>query len=166
MKYLIALIISLSIFILSCKDSILEDTNPSIMTDTLECKLNGETWKPQGGGFGEPTIDVYYSNIFGRLLVDGDNNTGNGIESVTISSNLEYTGEFPLLPGGSPLFGFLDCGLYHYLDTLSEHKVIITKFDKEAKIIQGEFFFTAINPDCLDTIIVTDGRFNATYRED
>jgi hypothetical protein len=51
----------------------------------------------------------------------------------------------------------------YYLDTLSQRQVIVTKFDKEKRIITGEFNFKAINRDSTNSIKITKGAFNCKY---
>jgi hypothetical protein len=56
----------------------------------------------------------------------------------------------------------LSTGRY-YLDTLSERQLKITKFDKEKRVISGEFYFKGINRDSTDKISVTEGTFNCYH---
>jgi len=56
--------------------------------------------------------------------------------------------------------------LAHSLDTLSNHFISIDSFLKAERVIIGRFEFTAVDANCPnnpDTLVITDGRFKATY---
>ncbi len=57
----------------------------------------------------------------------------------------------------------LSCRIYE-LDTTYLNILDINVIEKENKIIEGNFKFRAVNHECSDTILVTDGYFRTNYR--
>lgn len=49
------------------------------------------------------------------------------------------------------------------MDTLYDHEIIITRLDTVANILSGTFHFRAIDAANMDTIYVTEGRFDKVY---
>ena len=53
--------------------------------------------------------------------------------------------------------------VFYRLDTLSRITQSLTRFDLEMQIASGTFAFTAINDELMDTLVVTDGRFDVEF---
>lgn len=52
-----------------------------------------------------------------------------------------------------------------YLDTLKTNQITITRFDTLAKIVSGTFEMVVYNKTCADTLVITDGRFDALINQ-
>ena len=59
------------------------------------------------------------------------------------------------------LFDFENSNSYE-LDTTQVRRLTIEKFDVNERIVSGTFEFTLVNEN--DTLKITDGRFDAQYR--
>ncbi len=56
--------------------------------------------------------------------------------------------------------------LYWLDSTLGKNEVNVTNFDSVGEIISGTFNFVAVSHDSIDTVYVTDGRFDAQWHYD
>ncbi len=134
--------------------------------NTFGCLVNGEVWLPHSGSIWDEALNVKHD----RGWV--------GCDQLFIGATKIYSSEKDIyqeiiLNVWCPVLGENDltflkgvyrdakgCGRYH-LDTLSQHKLFVTRLDTINYIASGTFYFTAINDDCQDTIRITEGRFDA-----
>ena len=137
---------------------------------TIGCYINGKPWvpkpyiaisKPQ---FFEVVFDETRDNFLGILAHrDGSLNQRLGIFSYStkIGNNLlvtHNTMSFYDLSDSNKCNGSI-----YLLDTTKTRTLVITKLDKEKRIISGTFEFTATNDKCNDTLKFTKGRFDTIF---
>lgn len=142
--------------------------------NTFGCKINGETWVAYTDSFGaltggEPKLRVRYSESskHARILANKnirfpncDTTRQNFIlQMVNIGEGL--TAQF----SSDSEFTDRHLGIRYNVDTLSANDIIITRIDTQNKILSGIFEIQLISDDGLDTVIVTDGRFDAMYED-
>ena len=87
-------------------------------------------------------------------------------QSIGIDFSVNDSVKTSTIQGAIPFTDYTrNCQVY-YMDTLSNHKVVITEQDKIKKIIKGTFSFRAINRDsgCVDIATVTEGFFDIQYQ--
>ena len=174
MKNVIFLILAVTLLVYtSCKKG--DDTSSSSQKELPDahnpdalsvfgCKVNGEVWTPNG--LFNTIVYTYHEPTGGFTLVAKKKSID---QSISVRCHFLDVGIYET---GSP-FPFKDYNCYdnplYTLDTTTSHFVKIEEFSKVEGIIIGTFEFTAIRTDSLcsntpDTMIVTDGRFKATYK--
>ena len=129
----------------------------------FECKVNGEVWRPNG--LINAVTYTYHEPTGGLHLTAKKKNTSEGIVLTThfleIGTYLQEQ-EYPCYIDASSCPDYLA----HKLDTLSNHFISIDSFSKTERVIIGRFEFTAVDTECLDnpdTLVITEGKFKATY---
>jgi hypothetical protein len=155
------------------------DENPSIRdrdflppatthgTGTFGCRINGEVWRNAPTIFND-NIDLDYSShweIF-NLGVEGASkydDPGN-FEAISVSANFSTSGTHSIR---AATYANESRDLPCDMVILNEHLTLddlnflkITRLDATGGVISGEFAFVVIDSLCLDTIRVTDGRFD------
>ena len=170
MKKLPFLLFTMAIFFFTqCK----KDNFPAATMsgeDTFGCRVDGEEWTPKKkpnsiGGLNNSPLRVRFSDITNGLTISAVRyHSENSFDqfSFGIKMNPEGIGIYSISPG-SAFFGG-DCS-YYEVDTSSFNQMEIVKFDREERIVSGNFEFTLLSPenDCFESIAITDGRFDANY---
>ncbi len=153
---------------------------------TFACKINGVVWK-----YKDPNYEVlstkpktswsFDPNFFGGAFeidgvryLDGQNET----DLLTLFSDSIPTYTEKIIEGKSRKFGlrYHDYINKNYLcedissgplgdstNFFSAGKLVITKFDKTAKIVSGTFYCTIKQTGC-DSLKISDGRFDLKYQ--
>lgn len=162
----------------SCKkyktDSPLDQLPPATQEgrNTLGFLLNGEPWTPKGWSGGTTNLSLYYDqsyrggiltiNTYRQLSQDNKQSLG-----ITIDS-LQQKGIYNADKNSNLKFAFTDriknCEI-DYFDTSIYRmgQLSITKIDKINQIISGTFEIVLYKSDCLDTIKITNGRFDMKF---
>lgn len=137
--------------------------------NTFGCLINEEAWVADNPsiivGGGDFEVDVRYDESDSFLQIRAKRDKSNQEDTfVFFAENVNESGEY-ILPYVESLFTAFDgCGFYE-LDTLSERTLKINHLDFENETISGEFNFTVIGiGNCIDTLVITTGRFDAEYR--
>lgn len=178
MKKVITAILILSIFSFAqCKKTNTDSNGLPAATqegkNTLGFLLNGQPWKPQGNnGTANLSIDVdfgFNQGVFGiaayRILLSNNREYfGIGIRDslnfVTIPSMLTMN-KYSI---ANSRFSTNTCDMSFYDTTVFRSgNLNITKLDKVNRIISGTFNTILFEPNCGDTIKITDGRFDMKY---
>lgn len=140
--------------------------------NTFGCKINGETWVAYTDSFGaiiggEQKLDVRYSEssqharILANKVIQSE-----GCDTVNHSFNLQMLN---VEKGNITHFAFNGTfrdwriGRRYNVDSLSTNTVTITEVNTENRILSGTFEVQFISNDGMDTLKVTDGRFDAPY---
>ena len=138
--------------------------------NTFGCLINGEAWIADNPsiivGGGDFEVDVRYDEPDSFLVVRAqrDNSTQEDV-FVFFAENIVEPGEYQL-PYMESVLNDYKTYAYYALDTLSTRTLKINHLDFENKIISGEFNFTVIGQEFIfDTLVITEGRFDAMYRE-
>ena len=163
-------IIITSQFIASCEKS--NERCENSHCDVLTCKIDGVSWAPyceSSGLFGCSAINVRYYK--GREteyinILCSNPNTKEGLDIfVYLYNEIRPEVENRI----SPLRAYTDvsqtsgCTFYHIDSTLS-HQFTLYSFDYDNRIIEGTFFYSAINEcDSTDITVISDGYFNLSY---
>ncbi len=140
---------------------------PATMTgaNTFGCLVNGEVWLPHTGSIWDEALNVKHDRGWvgcDQLAIGVKKITSTNVniyQTFNINVWCPVVGANTTSPSNGIFIDFEDCGNYR-VDTLSPHVVNITKLDTINFIASGTFYFTAINDDCLDTIRITEGRFD------
>ena len=169
MKNLSLLCVGLCIFLCplfysSCNED--EDELPPITMEgknTFGCLVNGKIWLPSGRlGQSGLTAQMPSSNW---IWIGADNNANNTGITLNLSDSQPIQAKTYILKNDTSFYseynmriGTIIC-FYKYNHVLSG-QVTLTKLDATRGIVSGTFEFTTYNPDCGDTIKVTNGRFD------
>ncbi len=161
------------ITILGCSKEEPEPTPPKPNeADTMRALINGEEWSAYCGssipGLGCTKVNCqYYDDTKGISIGAGGKTHG-----ISFSKNSGGGGELGtnILPYRrvvvrcAPKYCKGSTCLQYELDTTYLNVLEILEINIEYKIIEGKFEFRAVNQECADTILVTDGYFRANYR--
>ena len=162
MKKYLFLLALFSFFIVSCGKTMV---NP-VHVNKFTCKVNGVFWEavPLQRDILGNDLQMSKSPFFdiGSILAR------NVKKNQTISFNLSLsdtaktfviTDKIPFADNSRNCSGY-------FLDTVSNHTVIVTTHDKVKKIVKGTFSFRAIDiiDSCKDTVTITDGFFDMQYQ--
>ena len=171
MKNILFLLLTTILFLAAAcdKEDDLQCDRTSTNHDILCCKINGEDWKPGGGGpdIISPYTLEYYSDDDFLKLIAGNNSNSNFDGAIVIHSQNISLGEGKITENDSNFYIQDDdnvngCVYYGDLDSDFENYIFVTEIDSLNYFMKGEFQFTAIN-DCQDTIRVTEGYFDLNY---
>lgn len=155
-------------FLVSCNDDDIATRNPinqlppATMTgeNTFGCLINGEVWIPTSDS-SEKDLDVIFNPIYDELQFRTNLITSDRDEFMSFAiSNVVDIGEYELL--FASVFRNFEIFKSYELDTLKSRKLLLTKFDTDDNIVSGTFELTFFNE--TDTLKVTNGRFDAKYR--
>jgi len=166
-----------------------DDLPPETQTGagTFACKINGVVWR-----YKDPNYEVlstkpktrweYDPTLFGGLLyISGvryfDGITADDILNIDVDS-INFKNEFQI--GSSSYWGLAyynrksvktNCEeIISVADSVNSKNfysvgnLVITKFDKVAKIVSGRFSCIIYKPTCGDTLNITEGRFDIKYQ--
>ena len=178
MRLLLLLLTSFSLLAASCTK---EDDGPTTPLDelppatqvganTFGCLINGEPWYNRGGRFNDPdlsagyaeTIYGLYFNVYARAY---DPFISSESDFLRVQFKEPKVGDF--LPDDrwlEPLRLTYDNYIFYRLDTLSRVDLTLTRFDLQNQIASGTFSFTVINDVLLDTLVVSEGRFDVEFK--
>lgn len=167
MKKIFSLILtSCLLFSASCS----KDDGPSCegcIDDKVTCRIDGEKWSDDcepNGIFGCKSYDCRFYHLDSRQfeLVAGSAKDSSGIQMVVSS----LTGGLKL---GANQLGIVrgaysvgKCGWF-YTDSTKPRTVTIHQIDTIARVIEGEFEYSAVG-ECGDTVHITDGYFKVKYK--
>ena len=166
-KYFIYTIFPVSLVLLSiCFSACEEDDElPSITSEgknTFGCLVNGKLWLPKGSFNVPKTSADYTSGYFLAFSARSEN----ARFRFTVEEPIMINNRYDLTDTTHVRANYTDrsdddlCFYedYHVLSGSLE----ITKFSlqNQNKVLSGTFEFTTYNPDCSDTIKVTEGRFD------
>ncbi len=142
--------------------------------NTFGCLVNGVPWVPQGYGGSSPNLSIDYdpsfnNGIFGiaayrKTITDNTYiSIGIGDSIRLISAPYTFNIGFKKLGGAY----FVDSFYCQRMSTDSLHKIsgfiTISKLDRSKNIISGSFECQLFNPNCGDTIKITNGRFDFKF---
>jgi hypothetical protein len=129
--------------------------------NTFGCLVNGKIWLPKTQRLGQPSAHADYTS--GNFLSFGASNEDSELYFIIynpISVNNKY-----FLTDTARARAFYGTGkdishcVYEDYNVVNGF-LVFKKFDIQNGIVSGTFEFTTYNPDCGDTIKVTDGRFD------
>ena len=132
---------------------------------TFACLIDGQPWIVKG--FSAGTTAMYQLEI---LFLSGDK-TKDGIFQIisfTFSdrSDVETNQIYNLSRTDTAVSAtyYIDYSESRYCRYINKHivdgQIKLTRFDTSARIVSGTFELTVFNPDCGDTVRITDGRFD------
>lgn len=131
--------------------------------NTFGCLVNGNIWTPSGR-LGQPGLIAQMPSS-NWVWIGADNNDNNTGISLNLSDSGSIQAKTYILKNDTSFYseyntriGSIIC-FYKYNHVLSG-QITLTKLDVTRRIISGTFEFTSYNPDCDDTIKVTNGRFD------
>ena len=165
MKILIILLNVAFILGASCKKG--EKLTPETQTgaNTFSCKINGEIFKPKAGDFVEGLTVNLYNNIDLVILVTGTQY--NPVKELLISfKDIPLEGTYLLNFNQSKYatYKLLNTPAQFHSKTLNSGKVVITRLDRNQRIISGRFDFQLTNEsNSGETLNITEGRFDVKY---
>ncbi len=139
--------------------------------NTLGCLVNGEVWLPKGS-IDRSAIRAGYGD--GTFFIETDR-ISEPLPSKNLRSYFSFVIEEDVYEEKTYFFekkNYLDRKVVYvdylqncfYVDSTHIGKVTITKLDTINHIIAGRFEFTLPGKDGCETIFITDGRFDITYR--
>ena len=160
---LFSLLLSLTVFF-GCDDDTkapIDQLPPATQMgeNTFGCLINGEAFVV-GNGFDEGMVAQYQFNTFSISTSKFENDEFVASIIFAIESNpvqLNQTYEFDTL---NDFTEFSNIVCRREKENLISGSMVLTRFDTQARIVSGTFEFTTFNPDCGDTIRITDGRFD------
>ena len=145
----------------------LDELPPATQTgaNTFGCLINGEPWYNRGGQFNDPDVSAGYGNnflsVYGRAI---DPFISDKYDRINITFHNPSVGNSSPIPGWNLPFRLTyEDYVFYRLDTLSRITQSLTRFDLDMQIASGTFAFTAINDELMDTLVVTDGRFDVEF---
>ena len=137
-------------------------------------KLNGEEWKSfdyregQIFGWGFGATDLQYNpdgfrSVTLRAVLELEDQSIN--QSINIKIRGDSIGNHEIIYRENEFGDLLNIsGCWSYdLDTNTIHQLTILEIDTTINVMMGTFEFDAVN-DCGDTVLITDGYFDLTYR--
>ncbi len=164
------------VFVMSCKkDTPVEpesDLPPLTTTGegTFGCYLNGEPWVAEWYLTAPGTFEYLessYSLSSGRFGIEATlRGDGTLNQVLSLGYAVPQNGNFSTYPEFKTNIRDFNknLGCYRYkLDTLSQFQSEIIEFDIDNQIASGTFSANIIGEDCLDTIKITDGRFDVQF---
>jgi hypothetical protein len=129
--------------------------------NTFGCMVDGKLWLPESR-LGLTGFHAEADANFLAIYADGESNTGITIGLID-SSGIKVNKEYALTVFLNQYFvesSFISngdwCDYRRYHTTSGR----VTLSRKDRKAISGTFEFTVFNPDCGDTVKITDGRFD------
>jgi len=137
---------------------------PATMTgeNTFGCLINGEPWVAQVNNHIDNKLDVIFNPFFNELQFHARIDASGQRERILMAIvDVVGEGEYDLIYLDKMLRDWENATSYE-LDTLESKKLILHKFDEANKIVSGIFEFTVFREN--DTLKITDGRFDASYR--
>jgi hypothetical protein len=142
------------------------DELPPITTTgegNFACKINGVNWQRCGGGFLQSSIIGEWHPVYKIFQISGDRRKCEGFDdSVYITAYVDSAGVYDL-HHASYIDHNLPCQDIFSPYTLIEgadNWVEILNLDTQEFIVSGTFQCTLFDPNCGDTIYITDGRFD------
>ncbi len=173
MKYLL-LLLTFSLFISCTKEEPKPDPPKPNEADTMHALINGEEWsaycESSWPGFGCIKVKCQYYNDTGGFQIGAGGPPGyviafsktGGQGGVHLGTNvLPYRSEV-LICNASICTGESSCRRFD-LDSTYLNILEILDINIELRIIEGKFEYRAVNQECSDTILVTDGYFRTNY---
>jgi hypothetical protein len=149
------------------KDHPVPTPQPEPYVNKFNCKINGKYWEVIPKALYRP---IQYNSLIVELFtVDKESNLKIWAENLSENNGIRLG--IPIIVDNKIVYNTrinpyynhnLNCGLY-YLDSTKVNTVRITKVDLEAKNIKGFFEFSAFEPNCKDTVQITDGYFDVNY---
>ena len=174
MKYL-TLLLTLCLFF-SCTKEEPEPIPPKPNeADTMRALINGEEWsaycESSWPGLGCTKVDChYYDDSKGFEIAAGGPpgysvifSKSGGSEGVKLGINELPFRRGVIICNTTGCLGNSSCRRFD-MDSTYFNVLEILEINKESKIIEGKFELQAINSECSDTILVTDGYFRTNYR--
>jgi len=145
---------------------------PATMTgeNTFGCLMNGEPWVAMTPNSIQDDIDVIFDepNNFITLQAKRKKGIENAFFSFAVT-DVTGTGTYRILDktisGPGEIFTDFENANIYYLDTLAIRSFEITLLDTDEEIISSKFQFTLIEKNYADTLVVTEGRMDAKYRQ-
>ena len=146
----------------SCDDDDRPERLPPLTMEgknTFGCLVNGKVWVAKSKDFNARSVYAQYQSI---LTIGATSNSASFSFAVfdPITINTEYSFQntssaraYYVEKSRSPYCVYED---YH----VTKGTIVIRKLDLANNIVCGTFEFTTYNPDCGDTVKVTEGRFD------
>ena len=168
----------------SCKKKTNSDLLPpptQTGANTMGCYVNGKPWLPDTRDNGSiprlPQISIYkYADNTVDIGFNKDRSGANQRIRIYLI-NFSGTGNYVMdkesdLKGFPPVYGyyenygaFIDYNSNNIFSTssLAIGNILITRFDSLNKIISGTFYFAAKTANGLDSVTLSDGRFDCSF---
>jgi len=131
---------------------------------TFGCLVNGKAWTPKGSLI-RPGIEPYYDEHAKAFQVHAVFKEQESFRIVLTDvfqadnySPLPHFSYYSIASDQCSILGFKE---YQVLDG---GNVQVTFLDIEKGIVSGTFEFNVINETCLDTLHITNGRFDTRYK--
>jgi hypothetical protein len=164
----------------SCKENVNPDLPPETQTGagTFACRVNGQVWiykDPTDIFSSKPTTTLEYdpnnksgSLDLGCLRYDNDSKL---IDYLVIYADSLLLKKERIILAKSESVGIRfypqkgKCSAYSTTDngSYANGRLLIIKLDDKARIISGRFDCSIYQPDCGDTLKITEGRFDFKF---
>jgi len=159
-----------------------EPTLPALTTEglnTFGCYINGELWVAETPLFSEIAgirrLEAFYHPIlvnpprehYFAIRAKKTNEDGSLDQTIIIEiENVQDEGTFEIIYSDKFYrdINYSCSEKFFELDTISFNEVRLTRFDTLAKIASGTFSFTLINQECNETLKITEGRFDTSFK--
>ena len=138
--------------------------------NTFGCLINGEPWYNRGGSFSRPDLSASYTitsieplfsiRAYARTAFLGEGNDRVEIRIKNPISNRFYSS---IDSASISLRITNETNFIYITDINSPMQIRLTQFDPRSQIASGTFEFTAINDELMDTLVVTEGRFDVEF---
>ncbi len=136
---------------------------------TFGCLVDGKAWIAKGSGLIDPAVDVSYNVVLGEIYIYAQKFFKEFPHRQYIGltlSDVKSPKEYELLPViNTWTDGMRDCsaGFNDDFISISGGRIVLSKVDTSSRIISGTFEFSAYGESCLDTVHITQGRFDLNY---
>ena len=142
------------------------DELPPITTTgegTFACRINGVNWQHCGGGFLQSSIIGEWHPVYKIFQLTGMRRSCEGFDdSVYIAAYVDSVGRYNL---HDAFYNDRNKSCQESSDPSNllegaDNWVEILNLDTEEYIVSGTFQCTLFDPNCGDTLFITDGRFD------
>lgn len=133
-------------------------TNYNNWYNTFGCRVNGKVWLPKGGSFTPATN----ADLFGTQIgIEGYNDIKNEFVSIWLSPIYDTCYyQFPNNTLSKRQGKFLKLNKYFIVDTINKGYIHFLRVDYTKGVFSGTFAFDTYSYDKMDTIHITEGRFD------
>jgi hypothetical protein len=149
-------------------------------SNTFGAKVNGVNWAPSGFGVvpTAPVLEAWFTDGGNSLVINARNFSRSPAETEfeILVRNINSTGTYPLnestakYPNHTSSYGYYIERRFTpreewITNAAAGGRVIITRFDRNARVVSGTFEFNASHTNNTSApLTVTEGRFDVVYQ--
>lgn len=128
--------------------------------NTFGCIVNDNAFIPEQVGIGGGVVASYMDNGVNTRLFLGATNSTDGTVTIDITEKIESGMSYSLNDYEEGNYRmYADSNGFFYSSTMDPGTIYISRFDLEAGIVSGTFFFTAVD-ELQNTLKIESGRFD------